>query len=68
MEIGMGKAVGLDGVVGWILKECARQIARPIHNVIETSVMKMYHRLGREQRILCSLKRTKIKKIHLINT
>lgn len=31
------KAIGLDGVVGWILRECQEELVELIHDIIKTS-------------------------------
>ena len=32
------KAMGPDGVLGYILKECRQEMAEPIHDIIECSI------------------------------
>lgn len=51
----MSKAVGPGDAVGWILRKCAEQLLRSIHDIIKKS--------GREQ-ILSLFTKEEIKKIH----
>ena len=37
-KVDPNKAMGPDGVSGWILKECAEEIVDPIHNLIQCSL------------------------------
>ena len=37
-EVDERKAIGPDGVSGYILKECRQQMAEPIHDIIECSI------------------------------
>ena len=36
-ELDDKKAIGSDGVSGYILKECRQEMAEPIHDIIECS-------------------------------
>ena len=37
-ELDERKAIGPDGVSGYILKECKQEMAEPIHDIIEYSI------------------------------
>ena len=37
-ELNERKAIGPDGVSGYILKECRQEMAEPIHDIIECSI------------------------------
>ena len=37
-EMDEQKAIGPDGVSGYILKECRQEMAEPIHDIIECSI------------------------------
>ena len=37
-ELDERKAIGPDGVSGYILKECRQEMAEPIHDIIECSI------------------------------
>ena len=39
-ELDVRKAMGPDGVAGWILKECADQLVKPVYNIIRHTLDK----------------------------